>query len=78
MKTTTEYRMVCAAHGKQGHGTHAHPVTAKNYEKKKKSADAWTEELKTRDTAVGRSSYYANEAPWIVQTRTVTEWENIE
>ncbi len=76
MTTKTHWRLVCAKHGKdRGHSSHAYQKSS--LEKAKQGAidaDHHSETVGTRKAG----DYYTGEAPWRVQTREVTEWEDSE
>jgi len=76
-KPTVQYRIVCAKHGNDlGHMTHAYPKTSR--EKANQAvidADHQSEMLSAR-SAQRAGDYYGGEAPWRVQRREVSVWED--
>jgi len=67
-----EYRVVCANHGQRGHSTHAW---------KKPNLKKATQSVidLNHDAEMNRNGYYTGEAPYRVESRTVTRWtEHLE
>ena len=71
---TTEYRVVCSRFGTRGHSEHKWIKTGKDAEKR--AVQAVIDANHHAETVVGPDHFYRQEAPWRVQTRTVTEWED--
>ncbi len=71
MKPKLEHRIVCAKHGERGHSSHAYP--------KRDLAKAQQDVIDANHRAeVGKTDFYRGEAPWTVERREVSPWENID
>jgi len=79
-KPTVQYRLVCAKHGvDRGHSTHAYPKsTLAKATQAVIDADHQSEMLSARSTSDAQRAgdYYGGEAPWRVQRREVSVWED--
>ena len=78
----TEYRLICAKYGKdRGHRSHAYRKSAKEKaEKGRLDANRHTAKLindKTPEERGRAGDYYSGEAPWVVQSREIGEWEDV-
>ena len=71
MGTTKEYRVVCARYGERGHGQH---TWAKKTEAKAKQAVI--DNNHHAEVVVASTHFYTQEAPYRVQVREVTDWED--
>jgi len=76
-KPTVQYRLVCAKHGKdKGHSSHAYPKSSlAKTTQAVIDADHQSEMLSAR-LAQRAGDYYGGEAPWRVQRREVSVWED--
>ncbi len=78
MKTKTEHRIICPNYG-TGHRTHAHTKKGMSLMEAAERAEAQDDHY--RDLCIPGSAelpYFRQEIGWKIQSRTVTEWENIE
>ena len=73
---TTEYRVVCDRFGTRSHSDHKWKKTGKNAEKR--AVQAVIDANHHAETVVGSDHFYAKEAPYRIQTRSITEWEDSE
>ena len=74
-KPKTEWRISCPNYGTRGHSTHTHNIKTL----KKAVADAEATDRHFEHLTEGESmwSYYRSEIGWTVETRTITEWEEV-
>ncbi len=71
-KTKTEFRVVCAKFGTQGHSDH---VTVKH---DKAKAVQSVIDANHHAEVVSEGHFYKGEAPWRIQEREVGAWEDTE
>jgi len=76
-KPTVQYRLVCAKHGvDRGHSSHAYPKSSlAKATQAVIDADHQSAMLSAR-SAQRAGDYYGGEAPWRVQQREVSVWED--
>ncbi len=67
----TEYQVVCANHGTQGHTSHKWKKRDK-----KKAVQSVIDLNHHAETVVGSDHFYAKEAPYKRQERKVSAWED--
>jgi hypothetical protein len=76
-KPKVEYRISCPNFGTRGHSTHAHTkkTLAKAQERAKGNDHLYEHLAKVQQESM--YSYYRSEIGWRVETRTITEWEEV-
>ena len=70
-KPKLEWRMVCRLFGTQGHNAH-HKTKATKAKARQAVID------QNHHAQMHPDSFYAKEADWRLQSRTVTEWEDTD
>ena len=69
-KPREEWRLVCANYGTTGHSSHSRT--------KKDRAKAFKDKAEAdRHSALHDGKFYGNEAPYRVQRREVTPWQDV-
>ena len=74
-KPKVEYRIVCPNFGTRGHSTHVHPK--KTLVKAKEAVKGLDRHYEHLTKGESMYSYYRSEIGWRVETRTITEWEEV-
>ncbi|KKN26547.1 hypothetical protein LCGC14_0873740 [marine sediment metagenome] len=74
MTTTTEFRVVCSRFGTRDHSGHVSVKTGNDAEKR--AVQAVIDANHHAETVVGSDHFYRQEAPYRIQTREVSEWED--
>ena len=69
-KPKTEYRVVCARFGTAGHSSHV-------WVKKDRAKALQSKTDADHHADMHPKSFYAKEAEYRIQTRTVTEWQDV-
>ena len=76
-KPKVEYRITCPNFGTRGHSTHVHPKkTLAKAQEQAEAQDRHYEHLAKR-LSESMYSFYRSEIGWTVETRTITEWEEV-
>ncbi|KKM89417.1 hypothetical protein LCGC14_1248840 [marine sediment metagenome] len=76
-KPKVEYRIVCPNFGTRGHSTHVHPKKTLVKAQERAAAQDRLYEHLAKVKPEPMYSYYRSEIGWRVQTRTITEWEEV-
>ncbi len=77
-KPNIEYRIVCPNFGTTGHKTHVARKRAQTLEEAKERAERQDAHYRRLTETYSGYSYYRSEIGWKVQTRTITEWEDVD
>ncbi len=78
-KPKVQYRISCPNFGTRGHSTHVATkkgMTLTEAKVRAKAQDHHYEHL-AKEGLVSMYSYYQSEIGWTVETRTITEWEEM-
>lgn len=78
-QATTTYRITCPNFGTSGHSTHVATkkgMTQTEAQKRAEAQDRHYEHL-AKEGQESMYSYYRSEIGWRVETRTITEWEEV-
>ena len=73
----TSWRIVCPNYGQTGHSTHSQTSPTLERATSRAAANDRLYEHLAKGEDGGLYPYYRSEIGWRVETRTVTEWEDI-
>ena len=78
-ESRTEYRISCPNYGTTGHSTHVATSAKMTLEKAQKDAAAQDRHYEhiSKNSDGSMYPYYRSEIGWRVESRTITEWEEV-